>query len=147
MKRFINDYWWLIAIAAFLWLRMRNGKQPPGAPSADGGGTVGITDPKKPESDSVFPASAEANKTTATAKETATGQSLFPGTGTRPSTHVCNAGTGTDVYQEAAKEMAKYDTCPTHGKTMRHIHEYCAGHVNDYYRCTVCGLVKTVYTK
>lgn len=55
---------------------------------------------------------------------------------------------GKTVYDDMAAERAKYNSCPTHGtSTMRHIHEYKQGHVQDYYQCTVCGHKNIVYVK
>jgi hypothetical protein len=55
---------------------------------------------------------------------------------------------GKTVYDDMAAERAKYNSCPTHGtSTMRHIHTYNGGHVEDYYQCTVCGHRNTVYVK
>lgn len=125
MKKFINDYWWLIAVAVFLW--WKNGQE------------------KKKDQPTAQPSTKPSENTAAA--ETPAQSGTFTNTPTPPATHVCNAGTGTDIYQEAAKERAKYNTCPTHGSTMRHIHEYKAGHVTDYYECTVCGHRNIVYTK
>lgn len=55
---------------------------------------------------------------------------------------------GKTVYDDMAAERAKYNSCPTHGtSTMRHIHTYNGGRVEDYYQCTVCGHRNTVYVK
>lgn len=55
---------------------------------------------------------------------------------------------GKTVYDDMAAERAKYNSCPTHGtSTMRHVHTYNQGHVEDYYQCTVCGHRNTVYVK
>lgn len=55
---------------------------------------------------------------------------------------------GKTVYDDMAAERAKYNSCPVHGtSTMRHIHAYNQGHVEDYYQCTVCGHKNIVYTK
>ena len=55
---------------------------------------------------------------------------------------------GKTVYDDMAAERAKHNSCPVHGtSTMRHIHTYNGGHVEDYYQCTVCGHRNTVYVK
>lgn len=55
---------------------------------------------------------------------------------------------GKTIYDDMAVERAKYNSCPTHGtSTMRHIHSYNGGHVEDYYQCTVCGHKNIVYVK
>lgn len=55
---------------------------------------------------------------------------------------------GKTVYDDMAAERAKYNSCPTHGtSTMRHVHTYNQGHIEDYYQCTVCGHRNTVYVK
>lgn len=145
MKKFINDYWWLIAVAVFLWWRKNKEKTGKDYATQPTPGTATATQATKTTGTTTAAAKTTATKTTAA--ETPTQSGTFTNTPTPPATHVCNAGTGTDIYQEAAKERAKYNTCPTHGSTMRHIHEYKAGHVTDYYECTVCGHRNIVYTK
>ena len=136
MKNLIKD-WWPLLIVAVWWLWKKSGKP--------------VANAQEPTA---------AAQPTATATTTATQPTASPVVSADGGTVTLNGTTyyapgyytggpiGKTSWDDAAAERAKYNSCPVHGtSTMRHIHTYNGGHVEDYYQCTVCGHRNTVYVK
>lgn len=122
----------LLAVAAYLVLKQRHEKAA-GAATVPNNGTA-ASNQATPQQQPATPAVTEH-----------AGGSVITYNG---KTYYTGGPIGKTVYDDMAAERAKYNSCPTHGtSTMRHIHTYNGGHVEDYYQCTVCGHRNTVYVK
>ena len=145
MKIFLKDWWPVLLIMAVVLWRKRGGDLSGQPSNSEQPKEKTSSEAAKPTSETAKTGGQQTSGTVNSGVNEYAGGNVITYNG---KTYYSGGPIGKTIYDDMAAERAKYNSCPVHGtSTMRHIHTYNQGHVEDYYQCTVCGHKNIVYTK